>query len=89
MSAQFWSRRDLLKAVPGVALAAHARPALAQSVKWSAGTEAPRFKAPANATDCHHHIYDAKYPDWVPDERTRHRVLVDNPATLYDFPKGS
>ena len=27
--------------------------------------------------------------DWVPDEETRHRVLVENPATLYDFPKTS
>jgi predicted TIM-barrel fold metal-dependent hydrolase len=26
--------------------------------------------------------------DWVPDERTRYRILVDNPASLYDFPKG-
>jgi D-galactarolactone isomerase len=25
--------------------------------------------------------------DWAPDERTRHRILVDNPAVLYDFPK--
>src|SRR5262249_28609617 len=25
--------------------------------------------------------------DWVPDEATRRRVLVENPATLYDFPK--
>jgi predicted TIM-barrel fold metal-dependent hydrolase len=24
---------------------------------------------------------------WVPDERTRHRILVDNPETLYGFPK--
>jgi D-galactarolactone isomerase len=62
MSAPFWSRRDLLKAMPGVALAASARPAFAQSVKWSAGTETPKLKAPANATDCHHHIYNAKYP---------------------------
>src|SRR5262249_23909716 len=23
--------------------------------------------------------------DWVPDETTRHRVLVDNPAELYGF----
>lgn len=23
--------------------------------------------------------------DWVPDDATRHRVLVDNPARLYDF----
>jgi D-galactarolactone isomerase len=24
---------------------------------------------------------------WVPDEKVRHRVLVENPAVLYDFPK--
>ena len=23
--------------------------------------------------------------DWVPDEAARHKVLVDNPARLYDF----
>jgi predicted TIM-barrel fold metal-dependent hydrolase len=33
-----------------------------QLVKWSAGTEAPALKAPPNATDCHHHVYDARYP---------------------------
>ena len=27
--------------------------------------------------------------DWVPDEKTRHRILVENPATLYDFPKSA
>jgi predicted TIM-barrel fold metal-dependent hydrolase len=43
-------------------LVSHARLAAAQSVKWSVGTESPKLKAPANATDCHHHIYDAKYP---------------------------
>lgn len=26
--------------------------------------------------------------NWVPDEAARRRVLVDNPAELYDFPKG-
>jgi len=26
--------------------------------------------------------------NWVPDEKVRHRVLVENPAILYDFPKG-
>jgi len=62
--------REVLKVVPVAALAAaQARPASAQSVKWSAGTEAPRLKAPANATDCHHHIYNGKY-------------LVDPKATL-------
>src|SRR5206468_11588681 len=55
--------RDVLKADSATALAAVApRSAAAQSVKWSMGTEAPKLKAPANATDCHHHIYNAKYP---------------------------
>jgi predicted TIM-barrel fold metal-dependent hydrolase len=27
----------------------------------SAGTEAPKLKAPMNACDCHHHIYDARF----------------------------
>src|ERR1044071_966123 len=63
MSSQSWNRREVLKVVStAVLVAAHARPAGAQAVKWSAGTAAPKLKAPANATDCHHHIYDAKYP---------------------------
>src|SRR5215469_210206 len=63
MTPPFWSRRDVLKAVSAAAaIAALSRPAHAQSVKWSAGSDAPKLKAPANATDCHHHIYNAKYP---------------------------
>jgi predicted TIM-barrel fold metal-dependent hydrolase len=31
-------------------------------VKWSSGSERPKTKAPALATDCHHHIYDARFP---------------------------
>lgn len=38
------------------------RIAQAQSVPNSAGTEAPRLKAPALACDSHHHIYDARFP---------------------------
>jgi len=26
--------------------------------------------------------------EWVPDERARTRVLVDNATELYDFPRG-
>src|SRR6267143_6760866 len=59
-------RRELLKTATAAAaaglIAGHARPAAAQAVKRSSGTEAPKLKAPANATDCHHHVYDAKYP---------------------------
>ena len=31
-------------------------------VPWSSGSEPPHSKAPANATDCHHHIYDSRFP---------------------------
>jgi D-galactarolactone isomerase len=63
MNTESWSRRDVLKIVSAAALVAgHVRPAAAQSIKWSAGSDAPKLKAPANAIDCHHHIYDARYP---------------------------
>jgi predicted TIM-barrel fold metal-dependent hydrolase len=63
MTPSSWNRRDVLKAVSAAAaIAALPRPAHAQAVKWSTGTEAPKLKAPPNATDCHHHIYNAKYP---------------------------
>jgi len=26
---------------------------------------------------------------WAPDEKVRHRILVDNPAVLYDYPKSA
>ena len=61
-----WARRELLKVISAGAaaglLAGGARDAAAQQVKWSTGTEPPKLKAPANSCDCHHHIYDAKYP---------------------------
>jgi D-galactarolactone isomerase len=61
-----WSRRALFKAASvGVVLAAfsihRARNAAAQQVKWSSGTEPPKLRAPANACDCHHHIYASQY----------------------------
>jgi predicted TIM-barrel fold metal-dependent hydrolase len=33
-----------------------------QPVPWSSGTDLPKLKAPANACDCHMHIYDARFP---------------------------
>jgi predicted TIM-barrel fold metal-dependent hydrolase len=61
-----WNRRELLRTASAVAAAGlfggRVSRVEAQQVKWSAGSEAPRLKAPANATDCHHHVYDAKYP---------------------------
>jgi D-galactarolactone isomerase len=66
MAANSWDRREVLRAVSAGAAAAiltgGVREAAAQQVKWSEGTEAPKLKAPANSCDCHHHIYDAKYP---------------------------
>lgn len=32
------------------------------SVRWSTGTAAPRTSAPPAATDCHFHVYDARFP---------------------------
>ena len=60
-------RRRLMKTAGVMALAAAAgavrsEQAFAQQVPWSSGTESPKLKAPANACDCHMHIYDAKYP---------------------------
>ena len=60
-------RRRLMKTAGAMALAAAAGAvrsdqAFAQQVPWSSGTESPKLKAPANACDCHMHIYDAKYP---------------------------
>src|SRR5215207_5597566 len=39
---------------------------LETTVKFSSGTAPPRTRAPEDATDCHHHVYDARFP---PDPR--------------------
>lgn len=57
------TRRDLL--IGAAAAAAMPRMSTAQSadaVRWSTGTALPTTKAPPNATDCHFHTYDSKYP---------------------------
>ena len=60
-----WDRRDVLWGLSAIAgagiLGARVTPATAQQVKYSSGTEPPRLKAPANACDCHHHIYGSQY----------------------------
>src|SRR5258705_13519478 len=64
MSAEAIGRRTVLKgmglaalSVAGVAQTPDARAQFA--VPNSSGTAPPKLKAPANACDCHHHIYDA------------------------------
>jgi len=68
MRTQGWSRREVLVAVPGLvvgaAALAHAQTGgTEQAVPWSAGTEPPKLRLPLNAVDCHHHIYDARFPN--------------------------
>jgi D-galactarolactone isomerase len=59
-------RREVLQGLGAVTLGAavlRGSPVLAQDqVPWSAGTEAPKLKAPENACDCHMHIYDSRFP---------------------------
>jgi D-galactarolactone isomerase len=56
-------RRSVLTGAAAVAFAlARAGSASAQAVPFSAGTERPRTPAPPGATDCHHHIYDHRFP---------------------------
>jgi D-galactarolactone isomerase len=61
-------RRSFLRAVSGVAVVCtagvlrRAEDPQNSNARWSSGSEAPHNKAPANATDCHHHIYDSRFP---------------------------
>jgi D-galactarolactone isomerase len=61
----FTSRRKFVEVAGVLAMATASigvRRADAQQVPYSTGTKPPKLKAPANACDCHMHIYDAKYP---------------------------
>jgi predicted TIM-barrel fold metal-dependent hydrolase len=61
-------RRSFLKIASRVAavsvatMSSQARAPQGVQVPWSSGTEVSQTKAPANATDCHHHIYDSRFP---------------------------
>src|SRR2546421_11578147 len=60
------------------ALAASGMSAQAQhNVPNSGGTQAPKLKAPANACDCHMHIYDvARFPAARPESRLQTNASV-------------
>jgi len=67
MSHSLHGRRDVLRGAAAVAAGASiglgVRPAAAQhAVRYSTGSEAPKLRAPAGATDCHFHIYDNRFP---------------------------
>ena len=61
MAAASLTRRTVLAGLAASALPGFA-PAQAQEVRWSSGSEKPRFVPPAGATDCHFHTYDKNYP---------------------------
>jgi predicted TIM-barrel fold metal-dependent hydrolase len=78
-------RRSFLKIASRVAAASvatisgQARMPQDVHVPWSSGTETSHTKAPANATDCHHHIYDSRFPA---DPKA---VLRPGNATVADY----
>jgi D-galactarolactone isomerase len=60
-----FKRRTFLQGIGVAAFAAtglSTRDASAQQVPWSSGTNLPKLKVQADACDCHHHIYDSKFP---------------------------
>lgn len=57
-----FNRRQAAGLIAATMLGSIADRAGAQTVRWSAGSERPKTTAPANATDCHHHIFDHRYP---------------------------
>jgi predicted TIM-barrel fold metal-dependent hydrolase len=74
-----FTRRDFIKgAAAATAITAGAvrmpasvaaAPSAEHKVPHSSGTEAPKLKAPANACDCHLHIYDPRFPPPGPTAR--------------------
>lgn len=57
-----FNRRQFLQ-LAGAGAVAAAMPALADAEEvWSSGSDAPTFKLPAGAVDCHMHIYDDRFP---------------------------
>jgi predicted TIM-barrel fold metal-dependent hydrolase len=57
------ARRSVLLTLSGAAVAGLGGPvAAAAPVPFSSGSERPTLAAPADATDCHHHIYDSRFP---------------------------
>jgi predicted TIM-barrel fold metal-dependent hydrolase len=79
-------RRSILKAASSaaaIALGAGAggASAAAQEAPFSSGSGHARTPAPTGAVDCHHHIYDHRYPVDV------HATLRPDDATVADYRK--
>src|SRR5260370_23255564 len=74
------ARRTFLKGAAAftAAVATPAEQSFAQhAVPNSSGSEAPNLKAPANACDCHMHIYDAvRFPPVRPGSRPQANASI-------------
>jgi D-galactarolactone isomerase len=55
-------RRELLAGTVALLAAGRGEAHAASAAPWSSGSETPRLKAPAGTTDCHHYIFDRRYP---------------------------
>lgn len=69
----------MLKMMAATGAAAITESAVAAQVKWSGGAERPKLKAPADACDCHHHIYDVAYPT------DRRGIAFPGDASIADY----
>ena len=82
------TRRTFIKGASAAAIAATTsaismQEGHAQQVPNSVGTAPPKLKAPANACDCHHHIYDpARFP--MPPNPNPRRQPPSN-GTVQDY----
>jgi D-galactarolactone isomerase len=59
--------------------------AATQQVPNSAGSAPPKLKAPANACDCHHHIYDAARFPLPPNPNPRRPAPIDSAVEDYQL----
>jgi predicted TIM-barrel fold metal-dependent hydrolase len=78
-------RRKALKAIGMLSAAATGFAEMGcapAQVKWSLGTDTPTYALPELLTDCHHHIYDSRYP-LAPNASLRPKdALVDDYRVL-------
>jgi predicted TIM-barrel fold metal-dependent hydrolase len=62
MPGELLGRRGFLGALSACSVSAAVAATQGVAVPWSSGTELPHTKAPEAAADCHHHIYDSRFP---------------------------
>jgi len=75
-------RRDFLGAAAALAASGMASAQAQHNVPNSSGGDAPKLKAPANACDCHMHIYDGeRFPPARPGPQSR----MQSNATASDY----